>query len=76
MWQKDFWPLANEYLDLGLSLIKRKVFYPSAGILLFSVLQSDTSPKPIEKRQDIPVIQPMPYRYHDWLILPPWSHDE
>lgn len=76
MWQKDFWPLSHEYIDLSLSLVKRKVVYPSIGVLLFSVLQSDTSPKFIEKKQDIPVIQPMKYRYHDWFILPPLSHDE
>lgn len=71
MQKKDFGILSKESLDLGLSLLKRRVFYPSVGVLLFSVLQSDMQhPKPTEEEQYIPAMQPMQYRHHDWFILP------
>lgn len=75
MWQKDFWLLADGYGDLVINKVKT-LFYPAMCMMLFSTLHSDTPPKPTEKIQDIPVIQPMQYRYHDGFILPNISHDE
>ncbi len=76
MWEKRNWILSNEYFNL--SLVKKKVFYPSVGVVLLAVLQSDTLPKLSKKQQDTPTIESIQHRYHDWFILPSLSqsHDE
>ena len=76
MWEKRNWILLNEYFDL--SLVKKKVFYPFVGVLLLTVLQSDALPKPSKKQQEIPTIESIQHRYHDWFILPSLSqsHEE
>jgi hypothetical protein len=73
--QKSFWPLCESYYQ------DFKIFGQRVIILtsLFWVLHSDTnmiSRNKTNKKQDIPVIQPMQYRYHDGFILPPLPHDE